>query len=286
MAEWKQAEWRKSHRRGVTSESLIGIGPNARALFWTLFTCAWWDEESPEGRLLESPDPTDAKSIEALGAMSDLTQGQARAALEKLQRKHIVAVDEHGVVTLPKFRKWQRGESYERVKKHRDDRFRNGPATPVETDIAESRQQKQTAEPPPPEGSGEGQGKKQGAKKPAKQLDVRAETVLSRIDSHRVAVGLPAMGPTARTDKTLLCRFREGATVEQALAVADVFGALAKRDPAKRTLLNATTPFTGPSSDGERGGGWAWGLRMIDESRGPGPRGSSSTSTDLFLDDL
>lgn len=120
MAEWRQAEWRKSHRRGVTSESLIGIGPNARALFWTLFTCAWWDEESPEGRLLESPDPTDAKSIEALGAMSDLTQGQARTALERLRRKHIAEVDDYGVVILPKFRKWQRGESYERQERRQE----------------------------------------------------------------------------------------------------------------------------------------------------------------------
>lgn len=146
MAEWKRAEWRKLHRRAVSSSSHVGIGPNARSLLLTLIGEAWWDEESPEGRLLESSNPHDAMSIEQLGRLSDLTQGQARAALERLVKKETAAIDNHGVVILPKFRKWQRGESYERVKRHRDERFRNAspPTAPAvaETDIAESREQR------------------------------------------------------------------------------------------------------------------------------------------------
>jgi len=290
MAEWRQADWRKSHRRGVTSESLLGIGPNARALFWTLFTCAWWDEESPEGRMLESPDPTDAKSIEALGVMSDLTQGQARTALERLRRKHIVAIDDHGVITLPKFRKWQRGESYERVKKHRS----SVSETPRETDNADSRQQTADADQPPPtppvEGSGGlvlvpdvKPGRRGAGKRPPPKPDERAAAVLDRVDFHRVRLALAPMTAGQRTAKTITSRLREGASLEQCLAVVDAFGRLADREPGKRTLLNATTPFTGASS--ERGGGWAWGLRMLDEETASGVRQAAPTEMPEWMRD-
>lgn len=266
MGEWRQSEWRKSHRRGVTSEHMLGVGPNARALFWTLFTCAWWDEESPEGRLLDSADPTDAKSIEKLGAMSDLTPGQARAALEKLRRTGTVAVDDHGVVILPRFRKWQRGESFERVKRHRDDRFRNGggngDATPAETDNADVR--RQTSEQPPPAPP-----KRRGAgKRVTASVDPRVPLVYDRLDTHRLRHNMPRLSEDQRIPNTIAARLREGKSIETVLAVADAFGRLADRDPSKRTLLNATTPFTGPSNDGSRAGGFAWGLSMLEE-QGP-----------------
>lgn len=99
-------------------------------------------------------------------------------------------------------------------------------------------------------------------------LDASAALVLDRIDERRAEAGLAPMSPAARTDRTILARLRGGATVEDLLAIVDAFGELVRREPDKRTLLNATTPFTAAS--GDRGGGFAWGMRMVEEQRARG----------------
>ena len=72
----------------------------------------------------------------------------------------------------------------------------------------------------------------------------------------------------------IAARLKSGATLDELLAVVDAFGRLADREPDKRTVLCATTPFTGPS--GSRPGGWAWGQRLLDEERGrPTGRGGA-----------
>lgn len=96
-------------------------------------------------------------------------------------------------------------------------------------------------------------------------LALFAREVFARIDEWRVKVGLKPMSESARTTKPIAARVKSGATLEELLAVVDAFGALAMREPDKRTILCATTPFTGAT--GERTGGWAWGLKLVDESR-------------------
>lgn len=95
--------------------------------------------------------------------------------------------------------------------------------------------------------------------------DERVLAVFARIDEWRAKVGLEPMSESARTTKTIAARMKSGATLEELLSVVDAFGALAEADPEKRTILCATTPFTGAT--GERTGGWAWGLKLVDESR-------------------
>jgi hypothetical protein len=107
--------------------------------------------------------------------------------------------------------------------------------------------------------------------------------VLDRVDFHRVRLALAPMTAGQRTAKTITSRLREGASLEQCLAVVDAFGRLADREPGKRTLLNATTPFTGASS--ERGGGWAWGLRMLDEEAASGVRQAAPTEMPEWMRD-
>lgn len=97
-----------------------------------------------------------------------------------------------------------------------------------------------------------------------KPTESRADLeVLDAIDLQRVLVNLRPLTPAARTTAKIKARRKAGATTEQMVEVVQAFGALAMRDPSKRTLLNAITPFTGPSS--RRTGGWHWGLALVEQ---------------------
>lgn len=106
-------------------------------------------------------------------------------------------------------------------------------------------------------------------RRPAKQVDERAARVLDRVDEHRVRLGLAPMGE-GRTETTVLARLRDGVTVDKLIAVVDAFGRLADREPDKRTVLCATTPFTAPR--GDKPGGFAWGLSLLDRESAAPPK--------------
>jgi hypothetical protein len=90
--------------------------------------------------------------------------------------------------------------------------------------------------------------------------------VLDAVDEARVRQGLDPMSAEARTTGTIAKRRKLGATQAQLLEQVAVFERLAERDPSKRTLLCATTPFTAPGAGGGKGG-WQWGRDMLDEER-------------------
>jgi hypothetical protein len=90
--------------------------------------------------------------------------------------------------------------------------------------------------------------------------------VLDAVDEARVRQGLDPMSPEARVTGTIAKRRKLGATQAQLLEQVGVFERLAERDPSKRTLLCATTPFTAPGAGGGKGG-WQWGRDMLDEER-------------------
>lgn len=128
--------------------------------------------------------------------------------------------------------------------------------------------------PPTPASGGRPTSRRGASPRPTPQADPRIDAVLERVDQHRERLGLTALAPSARTPATIAARLKSGATLDELLAVVDAFGRLADREPDKRTVLCATTPFTGPS--GSRPGGWAWGLRLLDEERGrPTGRGGA-----------
>lgn len=122
---WSRQPWRKLHARAVTSASHCGVGVVARSLLLTMIALASWDEESEEGRMLDGDGPGDAMPLEKLARLSEVTTKQAELALAKLEAVGTVRVVD-GVVTLPGFRRWQRGESTLRTRAHRS---RNVPGT-------------------------------------------------------------------------------------------------------------------------------------------------------------
>lgn len=94
----------------------------------------------------------------------------------------------------------------------------------------------------------------------AKKVTPADAEVLDAINCARGRVGLLPLSAAARTTKKIAARRKAGASQQELLDVVDAFGRLALRDPSKRTILNAITPFTGPS--GRRNGGWHWGLQL------------------------
>jgi hypothetical protein len=260
MGEWKRTAWRKAHGEIVTSPSHAGIGPNARALLLTLFPLAWWDEVAPEGRMLESPDPRDGTPAAKLFRMSDLGKTHGERALAVLCRVQTVAVWD-GVIVLPKFAKWQRGESTERTRRCKA-RAR-GDAFPElfperEKQTADSRQQ--TADHLAP---------LDGARA------LEAKQVIDRIVAHRARLQLTELTARELDPKHILARLADGVTLDLLLEVVDLRADEATRDPAQAGWLTAVSPFTAPNPNGKPGG-WAVSRQRLDTARA---RGWSSKGT-------
>lgn len=264
MGEWKRAAWRKWHGEIVTSPSHAGMGPHARALIGTLVGLAWWDEESPEGRLLESPDPSDGTPATKLFRLTDLGKTHGERALAVLCRVQTVAVW-HGVIVLPKFAKWQRGESTERSRRSRG----RGSTTTVAGTLAElfPEREKQTAD-----------SRQQTADHLASLGDGRAREaaqVVERIVAHRARLQLDPLTARELDPKHIRARLDDGVALELLLEVVDLRADEAARDPGQAGWLTAVSPFTAPNPNG-RPGGWAVSRQRLDTARA---RGWSSKGT-------
>lgn len=263
MAEWAPAKWRKIHGDFVSSVKLRGVGCEARSILSTMIAGAWWDGESQEGRMyLGEGIPM---SLPQLLAAAEVPPTAGRHAWKKLELLRVVG-EIDGCLALLRFKPHQRGESATRMQRHRgrhSDAGVTGNVTNTVTE-AEAELEAEADTPTPPAVASPRTGR---TKAPPAQLDMRIEAVLDRIDEHRIRLGLAAMSREQRIPATIAVRLKAGVSVETLLAVADAFGRYADRNPHKRTLLCATTPFTGPS--GEKPGGFAWGLSMLDEEAGP-----------------
>lgn len=116
MPEWRRRKWRKLHADFATSTKLRNVGPHCLALLAAMTSHAWWDEESPEGRMYESegvPMP-----LLDVWALAQLTPKQGRLAWGRLTEKRTVGLIA-GCPALLNFAEHQKGESAERMRRLR-----------------------------------------------------------------------------------------------------------------------------------------------------------------------
>lgn len=265
MADRRQ--WVKLWATWYTTASHLGVGAMALHVGAVLMTCVQWtpgDDEAWAELDTGAPLPVDAIAMRC-----QATAREVAKALADLQLRGTVAQRADGAWGFRRFGRWQ--ETPDAARKRRgksadDPTMRAGKSAgfPREEEVEEEAEADQT--PPTPASGGRPTSRRGASPRPTPQADPRIDAVLERVDQHRERLGLTALAPSARTPATIAARLKSGATLDELLAVVDAFGRLADREPDKRTVLCATTPFTGPS--GSRPGGWAWGLRLLDEERG------------------
>lgn len=241
-------DWIDSKAHAELSEGAFGLGP-------LLLLLAVWDGQYESGGWLlnEAGAPM---SYEALARLTHRSVARLQVHLKELEWCNTIQRREDGAWGFPKFGKWQESKSAKSMRlKRSHDGSQSGNSEPKCEPQTEDGRRGSLREPTPtPPRRG---------KSPPAQLDLRVAAVLDRIDVHRERLRLPKLSDDQRAPNTILARLKAGVTVEKLLAVADAFGRYCDRNPSKRSILNASTPFTGPS--GERGGGFAWGLSMLDE---------------------
>jgi hypothetical protein len=188
VAEWRPRKWRKLHYDFATSKKLRNVGSDALALLATMIATAWWDDESNEGRMYDAEDVPTQRADLYIGAQ--LTFARGEKAFKALEQRKVVAIVD-GLVTLPRFREHQRGDSGERMKRHRA-RHSDGDVTPpVTSRVTDSRMQNAEAEAENPTGSPVAP---KGATKKTAPVEPGPALVAPSLDSGR---------PTASTGLTL-----------------------------------------------------------------------------------
>lgn len=287
--------WLKSHSHAELSSGALGLGP-------LLMLLAVWDGEHDSGGWLVNASGK-SLSPDALARLTHRSSDELIDQIQELIECKTMARRDDGVVGFPCYGHWQETSQAARNRKYRgkvasdsageaagdveidDSGVASGGSgdnerhtedtdavtvTPLVTQKVTPRRKKEEGRvnnpPLPPKGNDS------RLRKPKHATSQEAAEVLDRIDGWRQRLGLSAMPAGARDPKTIQARLDEGATVELAISVVDAFGELALRDPSKRSVLCATTPFTGSSSRGP--GGWAWGLRLVDEATSPQWRGT------------
>lgn len=164
MSTWRRRKWRKIHEDFATSTKLRTVGPHALALLAAMTSQAWWDDESTEGRMYESdgvPMP-----LEDVWALAQLNLRQGRIAWDTLASKRTVGVVD-GVPALLNFREHQKGDSTERMRRHRGVTSPSRDADVTVTSpsqVTDSRMQSAEAEVEPPPAPSEG-AKAKGSRK-------------------------------------------------------------------------------------------------------------------------
>lgn len=246
------------------SEGAFGLGP-------LLLLLATWDGEYDSGGWLLAEDGS-PMSREAMARATHRERKRLDSQLSELVRCKTLSIRDDGALGFPHFGHWQetRNAKYNRTARkaaHGDAhdgahsvQDRGHPRVQQTVDGRRETTELATQATPPTPASG---GRKARRKKPDTSPDVAA--VLDAIDAARADVGLPPLSPSQRDPTTIAARLAKGATFHECLAVVAAFRRLAQREPDKRSVLNASTPFTGPS--GTRPGGWAWGMGMVEQAR-------------------
>jgi len=252
------------------SEGALGLGP-------LLMLLARWDGDHDSGGWVvgENGRPL---SRDALARATHRTRARLDEQIAELVACGTVTVDEHGAIGFARFGHWQETSSASRMRHARRHRDANSDAnSDARSDAQTVDGRRKTVDLSLRSRSG---GAPIGAETPAelaemsrprprKRPTVRdpgaAAPVLAAIDEERLRHGLAVLTPTQRNPATILAALGRGATAERLVEVVRGFGRLADREPEKRDVLNATTPFTGPSAT--RGGGLAWGESLLDRER-------------------
>lgn len=159
MSEWRPRKWRKLHYDFATSKKLRRVGSDALALLATMIATAWWDDESSEGRMYDAEDVPTARADLYIGAQLSFAKGEK--AFAELERRKVVAMV-GGLVVLPRFREHQRGDSGERMKRHRARHCDGGRDGDVTSRVTDSRMQSAEADAENPSGSPRSPSKKTG----------------------------------------------------------------------------------------------------------------------------
>lgn len=117
MSEWRPAPWRKLWGTFVDSRKLRGIGSHARSILATAIASAWWDGESPEGRVMRAASkPTTPDQLMDDAEVPVAARARAWAAIVDVDALRVV----DGVITLPRFDEHQQGRSTKRTRAFRE----------------------------------------------------------------------------------------------------------------------------------------------------------------------
>jgi hypothetical protein len=124
----------------------------------------------------------------------------------------------------------------------------------------------------------------------ADPVELQAERVLVEIDRRRESLGLRKLPPSQRSTRWIRQRLDEGIPVGDLLLAVELRAAECKAEPKALRYFDASSPFTGPGSNGP--GGWSVSARMIDQHHRsrprtrPGPAPSGPPPTDQAAADF
>jgi hypothetical protein len=281
--------WLTSPAHLELSGAALGLGP-------LLLLLATWDGEYESGGWLLGADgkPYDRKALARATHRRD--RKELDAQLTELVRCGTLTIRSDGALGFAGFGRWQETKDAKRMRVKRANDEPNGTANSSSQSSRDVQPRRETVDADGEFSLRSNTPTPRSGKRSKPELNPDDIAVLDALDEARVRQGLDPMSAEARTTGTIAKRRKLGATQPQLLEQVAVFERLAERDPSKRTLLCATTPFTAPGAGGGKGG-WQWGRDMLDEERvlevrakrvtrqrgpaEPSPRPESSGEVDL-----
>lgn len=268
MADRRQ--WVKLWATWYTSASHLGVGAMALHVGAVLMTCVQWAPgDDAAWAELDTGKPL---PVEAIAHRCQASAKDVAKALADLELRGTVSQRSDGAWGFLRFGRWQETPDAARKRRGKStDVPRTSAGKSAKFPREEEAEEEADAElatlvPPTPASGGVtvtgGKAKTPRARKPPRQLDLRAVPVLEHVDACRQELGLRPLPASERTDRQILARLDEGVTVDLLLAALDARLELARQDPSDGQWLNATSPFTGPGTRGP--GGWHVSMRALD----------------------
>lgn len=243
MGEWRARPWRKIWRRFHASPKVRGTGSDGLALISVLIADCWWDDASPEGRMYIAegvPMP-----LEDVFELAQLTRSKGIAAWSKLEAKKTVGIVD-GCPALLNYLDHQKGESTDRMRRHRDRTSpsrdaqvrRTSPSPVTEEEVEVEAEQHASHAGQPAVAKRAARSKPKAADDPHRDATAR---VLRALNETRASIA-PDLTPLRKRDH-IRARLADGATVEQLLAVIAFAADECRRKPEALRWLDAVTPF-------------------------------------------